>query len=257
MNVKSAPARFKADAGDTEGTGEFEAVVSVFDNVDSWGDVVVPGAFAETIAQWKASPDTLPVLWSHRMDDPGFNIGAVLDIKELGPGDDSLPEWVDLFVKEHGGLWVKGLIDTGPDASPTARQAYRLLKERRVTQFSYAYDVIDAGWSTKDGEDAWELRKLKLYEVSPTQIGANELTELLAAKARGLKVGRALSAKNEDNLRQAASLITETLKSLDSTDDGDKAKREEPNGVKREEPDRTESLRVMDELAAAERELDQ
>jgi hypothetical protein len=205
MKLKSAPARFKADGADSGNTGEFEAIVSVFNNVDSWGDVVRPGAFVDTIAGWKASTSVLPVLWSHRMDDPTFNIGEVLDIAELAAGAADLPDWVDPFVRDNGGLWVKGRIDTGPDASPIAVQGLRLLKSRRVTQFSYAYDEVDAGWSTADGEEAWELRKLELYEVSPTQIGANQLTELLVAKSGGPR---------------------------GSTDDSGKAKGEEPCGVK-------------------------
>lgn len=248
MKLKSAPVLLKADGGDLAGgDGEFEAIVSVFGNVDSWGDVVRPGAFTDTIAEWKASTNTLPVLWSHRMDDPNFNIGQVLDIAELEGGAAGLPDWVDPFIREHGGLWVKGRIDTGEDASPAALRALRLLRSRRVTQFSYAYDEIDAGWSKADGQEVWELRKLKLYEVSPTQIGANELTELLVAKAGGVKFGRALSAGNEDKIRQAVELLTEVIDSVDSGGDGENAKGEGPLGVKlsRLSP---ESSRILREI---------
>lgn len=322
MKLKSAPARFKAADGTAGGggLGEFEAIVSVFGNVDSWGDVVKAGAFTDSIAEWKAGPNILPVLWSHRMDDPTYNIGEVIDLAEFEPGAD-LPDWVDPWVKEHGGLWVKGRIDTGTDASPIAVHALRLLKTRRVTQFSYAYDEIDSGAVEVNGTEVWELRKLKLYEVSPTQIGANELTDLLAAKAgtmarrkltltaderdslRGAidqlgaalddatvegaaddgtdeattdneptaddaagpdgapkrratarKAGRTLSAKNEGNIKEAVRLLSETLKSLDREDDDEKAKREEPDGAKREELPRTSpaSVRLLHDLALAE-----
>lgn len=335
MKLKTAPARVKAtgDGAAGVGAGEFEAIVSVFDNVDSWGDVVMPGAFTDSIAEWKSGADTLPVLWSHRMDDPMYNIGEVLDIAELAPGAD-MPDWVDPWVKEHGGLWVKARVDTGADASPIAVQALRLLKARRVTQFSYAYDEIDAGPVTLDGVDAWALRKLKLYEVSPTQIGANELTELIGAKSRlpvrkgalstaeleacrgaldtiaevltaadvtddeepdddqaaedtatdddtadeaagsldettkqrralasqtaalRLKVGRALSAKNEDRIKQAVALLQETLASVASDEGSDKAKREEPDGAKREEPRHdAASIRSLIDLRLFEAEI--
>jgi hypothetical protein len=73
--------------------------------------------------------------------------------------------------------------------------------------------VID-GSVEKDanGEEFFELRKLKLYEVGPTQVGANPSTELLAVKhladharqaAVEFKAGRVLSAKNEQTLRDA------------------------------------------------------
>ncbi len=255
MKVKSAPVRFKAGGADTETSGEFEAIVSVFGNVDSWGDVVAHGAFTDTIAAWKASPNSLPVLWSHRMDDPTFNIGEVLDVAELAPGAPEIPDWVDQAVKDGGGLWVKGRIDTGDDASPIAKQALRLLKARRVTQFSYAYDEIDSGWAKVDGAEVWELRKLKLYEVSPTQIGANELTELLAAKA-GTRMGRALAKQNEDRIQQAIGLLDDVLKSAIS--DGDDQPDDNESGSAKSapySPETRELLRSMRRQSIALRQV--
>lgn len=248
MKLKSAPVQFKSDGAALTDGGEFEAIVSVFDNADSWGDVVRSGAFEQTIAEWKASPNTLPVLWSHRMDDPSFNIGEILDIAELAAGADAIPEWVDPFVKEHGGLWVRGRVDTGDDASPIAKHALRLMKARRVTQFSYAYDELEAGWAKAAGDSAWEIRKVKLYEISPTQVGANELTELLAAKAADPKLGRLLSAKSEQKLRRAAGLLAEILGDPgDSDNDGEKAKGEDPPGVKPSGPS-LESGRTLNDI---------
>lgn len=249
MKLKAGRAQFKAPGEAGTDTGTFEAIVSVFNNRDSWGEVVLPGAFKESIAQWKSGGDALPVLWSHRMDDPTFNIGAVLDIEELEPGDTRLaPDWVDPHVKDNGGLWVRARIDSGADASPVAVHALRLLKERRVTQFSYAYDELDAGPIKIDGEEVWGLKRLALHEVSPTQVGANGLTELLGAKNRLgalLKTGRALSTKNEANIRQAVDLLNDTLAALDGdTGDDEKAKREEPR-LKREEPNEwSKSIRL-------------
>jgi hypothetical protein len=239
MRFKDCAARVKAsdDADIAAGAdaGTFEAIVSVFDNVDHVGDVVRPGAFTDTLAAWKASGDPIPLWWSHRMDDPSMNIGAVADAAELEPGDERIPEWADQWVKDHGGLWIKGQIDTGPEASDKAVATHRLLKSRRVTQFSYAYDVEDEG-TDDDGNN--ELRKLRLYEVSPTPIGANELTELVSAKAAGMKAGRVLSAKNESTIREAVELLTGVLAALDDGNaaEGEPAKREEPHGAKREEP---------------------
>jgi hypothetical protein len=254
MKLKTAPAQFKAPGDDGADGGVFEAIVSVFGNVDSWGDVVLPGAFADTIAQWKASPNTLPVLWSHRMDDPTFNIGAVEDLAELTPGDVTIPGWVDQHVRDNGGLWVKGRIDTGPDASPIAVQALRLLKSRRVTQFSYAYDELDSGPVKVDGADAWGLKKIKLYEVSPTQIGANELTELLAAKA-AVTAGRVLSGETDGRIRDAIALLQKALAvTPDGDTDSDNTTREEPVGVKRQGSgcDTAASIRLLIDLRRLE-----
>ncbi len=62
MLTKNMPVRVKAAAGDA---GEFEAVVAVFGNIDSYGDVIVKGAFAATLKDWSDSGDPIPVVWSH------------------------------------------------------------------------------------------------------------------------------------------------------------------------------------------------
>lgn len=167
MKIRSCPVSIKA-AGENEGTedGVFEAIVAAY-NLDSVGDKIRPGAFEKTLAEWAESGDPIPVYWSHRMDDPDYNIGSVLEAKET---DD--------------GLWVRGQLDL---ESPKSAQVYRLLKGRRVKQFSFAYDVLDGGpvEKTEDGnsESYYELRELKLYELGPTPIGANQETELLGVKS--------------------------------------------------------------------------
>lgn len=231
MRIKSCPVRIKA-AGEHEGTdeGTFEAIVAAY-NLDSVGDKITPGAFAETLAEWKGRGDPIPVLWSHMSHDPEYHIGEVLEAEER-------PE----------GLWVKARIDTEPGSK--AAQVYKLLKGRRVTQFSFAYDVEEGAWvDQKDGEGYYELRKLKLYEVGPTLIGANQATELLDVKsadgatmriavegasaaqteelrqalngAMAAKAGRTLSAKNEERVREIGRLAKELLDSLSSSNDDD------------------------------------
>jgi uncharacterized protein len=246
MLIKSCPVKIKA-AGEPDGLaeGEFEAIVSVFGNVDSYGDVVMPGAFTDTLAAWAAKGDPIPVYYSHRMDDPDFNIGEVLEAREIDEG-----------------LWVRARIDLDEE-TPKARQVHRLMKGRRITQFSFAYDIVEAAWVTKGDDEFYELRKLDLYEVGPTPIGANQETELLAVKAAGraarhlaetIKAGRVLSTKNESTLRESLALLEDASAGIKTVlaaiDDGDPtsddekakddgpAKDEEPPGLKSEEPNR-------------------
>ena len=49
---KSYKASFKTKG---KATGEVEAIVSVFSNVDLMGDRVMPGAFKANLAAWKES----------------------------------------------------------------------------------------------------------------------------------------------------------------------------------------------------------
>jgi uncharacterized protein len=161
MKVKSAP--FEVKAADSD-TGTFEAIVSVFGNVDLIGDVVVPGAFKDSLTRWSEAGDPIPVVWSHAWDDPMSHIGVVEAAEER---DD--------------GLYVKGRLDV--DDNPIAKQVHKLLKRRSVKEFSFAYDVVEGGPAERDSEKVYELRELDLIEVGPTLKGMNPDTQLLAAKA--------------------------------------------------------------------------
>jgi hypothetical protein len=158
--------------------GVFEAVVSVFNNKDYGGDIVRPGAFKNSLDFWGSSDSPIPVYWSHRMDDPMMNIGEVIDAEELAGGAKAIPDWANSWVKEHGGLYVKAKLDD----YGMAAQVRHLMKQRRVKQFSFSYDVINESRS-KSG-DYTELLDLFLHEVGPTPLGMNPLTELISAKAK-------------------------------------------------------------------------
>jgi len=203
MRTKDFSAKVKA-AGPDDGLapGQFTALVSVFDNEDSMGDVVRPGAFTDTLAQWAAKGDSIPVIWSHNWGDPFAHIGHVVKATET-----------------LAGLEVVGQLDDLED-NPTAAQVNRLLKGRRVTQFSFAYDIEEEAFVTDEEHrygGYWELRKLRLHEVGPCLVGANQETELLAAKAsgiaRGVKAGRVLSQQNFEKLSTAYEEIGQVLQS--------------------------------------------
>jgi len=211
--------------------GTFEAYVSVWDNVDSYGDVMRKGAFTKTLADWAAKGAPIPVLWSHRTDDPDMNIGHVISAKE-----------------DDRGLLVKAQIDLD---SPKGQTVYRLMKGGRVREFSFAYSVTDGDMQTKDGNSFYEIRGVDLYEVGPTPVGANPATELLDLKARAediavrVKAGKVLSSANEDAVRSSlelaesvediAGVIADTLKSILPPDDpevtGEEDAQEETSGA--------------------------
>ncbi len=210
MKTKTLEALVKAE-GDGLSEGQFEAFVSVMGNKDSYGDVVMPGAFDDTLAEWAASGNPIPVVWSHRYGDIDNHIGVVLEAEQR-------------TIDGKTGLWVKGQLDVDPD-DKVALKVAKLMRGKRVTQFSFSYDVVEGAYVTSTTElgNYYELRKLRLYEVGPTLIGANQETELLAAKAlrdlaAEIKSGRVLSAKNEDLLRTAHDSIGTVLSALDSND---------------------------------------
>lgn len=215
VRTKNLSVRVKAgpDAGLEE--GQFTAYASVFGNKDSYGDVVMPGAFAGTLERWAAKDAVIPLLFGHNMSDPDFNIGHV-----------------DAVEDDHG-LLVTGYLDL---EQPKAAATYRALKGGRLNQMSFAYDVIEGAWVTRDGDEFYELRELELFEVSVVTVGANQETEILAVKStvgalvESVKAGRVLSSKNEDTLRsvvdalgEAASEIKSVLSQVEAGDDQEKA----------------------------------
>lgn len=203
---------FKAGPDDGLDEGQFTAYASVFGNKDSYGDVVVAGAFAKDLARWEKSGNPIPLLFGHEMHDPDYNIGHIVKAEE-----------------DAVGLKVVGQLDM---ESPKAKQVYRMLKGRRINQMSFAYDEVESGPAIHDGEQVWELRELKLYEVSVVTLGANQETEILAVKSmptvaeralRDIKAGRVLSAKNAGELRGAHEAIGRVLCALEGTSDEEKA----------------------------------
>ena len=228
MQVKNCPAAISAGPKAGLEEGVVEAIVATYD-VDSVGDQIMPGAFADTLAEWKASGHPIPFLWSHKSDDPEAHIGWIEEAEER-PGQ---------------GLYVKARIDM---EEPSARRVYKLLRANRVRQYSFAYDELDA---RPAGEKAApgavkELHRLKLYEAGPTPVGCNQNTSTLAVKhdqPQGvtvnvntapaeqaakitdstvkLKAGRVLSKQNEDRVAQIARLASELLASVKAEAEGD------------------------------------
>jgi|GEM_PF-526646 len=163
VRTKTVGVHLQAGPDDGLDDGQFTAYASVFGNRDAHGDVVLPGAFAKSLAAWASRSARLPLLFGHRLDDPDYNIGHVVAAEE----------------DDHG-LLVTAQLDLD---SPKAAQVYRLLKARRIDQMSFAYDVLDSAPVERDGVRCTELREVALHEVSVVPLGANPQTEVLAVKA--------------------------------------------------------------------------
>lgn len=187
MTTTTAPATIrrsafgiKSLAAIGEEPGTFEAIVSVFNNVDLGGDRILPGAFTASLAEWAASGDPIPVIFAHQWDNLDAHIGEVLEAKELLPGDETLPD----SIRSLGGLWVKFRLDVTEDF---ARKVSKRLETRALREFSFAYDV-PAGGSRTSSDGVTDLVRLNVIEVGPCLKGMNPATALLGRlrKAFGL-----------------------------------------------------------------------
>lgn len=142
-----------------EDSGAFKGYASVFGNVDSYREIVAPGAFAESIERIKASGDPLPVLWQHRSSEP---IGGS-----------------DIIVEDDHGLYTEGWLLK--DEIPLAKQAHALMKRRVVKGMSIGYYVEDESWNEK--ERILTLKKVDLVEYSVVTFAANSLAFVTDVKA--------------------------------------------------------------------------
>lgn len=135
--------------GDAE-AGVFEGYGSVFGTVDSYNEIVAPGAFAESLADMAAKKRKVPVLWQHRTGQP---IGVYEELRE-----------------DENGLYVRGRLLV--DDVALAREAYALLKAEAVSGLSIGYWVREDSFDDLTRQRT--LKRLDLIEVSLVTFPAND-----------------------------------------------------------------------------------
>lgn len=144
-------------------TGTFTALASVFGNVDLVGDRMMPGSFQNTLAKWRASGDPIPVILSHKWDDPWATVG------EADPR---------AVLETDRGLLVQGQLDLD---NPLAKQVHKLMSRGLLKGWSFGYTVPAGGQRHKNGAN--EILEVDLVEVGPTLKGANPEAQLQAVKS--------------------------------------------------------------------------
>ena len=176
MKLKHISVPFEVKEVSEDGT--FTGYGSVFGVKDSYDEIVVPGAFVESIEQRKPA-----LLWQHRSGEP---IGVYEEVKE-----DSV------------GLFLRGRL-----ALKTTRgaEAYELLRMNALSGLSI-------GFMTR--EDSFDqttkirtLKKVDLWEVSLVTFPANDAARITGVK--GISEITTLS-EVEDCLRDAGFSKSEAL----------------------------------------------
>lgn len=137
-----------------DSAGRFAGYASVFDVVDSQKDIILRGAFAETL---KGRVGDIKMLWQHQQDEP---IGIF-----------------ERMFEDKNGLYVEGklLLDVA-----RAREAYALLKEGALGGLSIGYSPIKYRTDTKTGVRM--LSVVELWEVSLVTFPANEAAKITVVK---------------------------------------------------------------------------
>jgi phage prohead protease, HK97 family len=172
MKTKSFALKVK----DLSEDGTFEGYGSVFGNADSYGEIVEPGAFAESLARHRREGTKPLMLWQHDPDKP---IGVWDDLAEDGKG-----------------LRGKGRLLAGVSK---ADEALILLKAGALQGLSIGYREQEVA---PDGNNR-RLKKLDLLEISLVSFPANRRARVEAVKSEHVTTLRdRLLAGDRPSLRE-------------------------------------------------------
>lgn len=215
------PKVFRFDVkADAEKPGRFSGRASVYGVKDSYGDVVMPGAFTKTLAEPAPglAPGEIVVLSQH---DTRASIGKA----KLTDSDTAL--LVD-------GQLVLEL--------PAAKDDYVRLQHGLLTGISIGYEVPPGGDSYVQG--VRQLNEIKLMEVSLVTFPANPFARVTDVKAAlsalpderlahlvlqvlpDVKAGRVLSASNRQKISDVVQLLQELLDASNPDKDDKEAQKE-------------------------------
>jgi HK97 family phage prohead protease len=137
------------------GKGTVVAAFSIFSEVDSDGDVVLPEAIPHGIEVPMSA-------FNHKSWEGALPVG-----KGVVSADSRRATFAAQFFDTTGG-----------------RDTYETLKQLGpLAQWSWGFDVTDSERGTFEGKRVRFIKKVRLYEVSPVLVGANQNTRTLAIKS--------------------------------------------------------------------------
>ncbi|XGB23809.1 HK97 family phage prohead protease [Streptomyces sp. II-2-2-2] len=156
MELKHLTVPFEIKAAGDDGT--FSGYASVFGVKDSYDEVVAPGAFALSIAEWNQRGKMPPVLWQHRSGEP---IGVHTKLQE-----DSV------------GLYIEGKLPVADVVR--AREAHALMKIGAVTGISIGFVTREDSFDRVSGIRT--LKRVDLWENSIVTFPANAAAQVTSVK---------------------------------------------------------------------------
>ena len=165
QQYKALQGQFNID----EAQGVVECFVAGIGNKDSVGDIIVPGAFTDSLKRRKPR-----VVWGHNWNEP---IGKVLEMYEVPPSDPRLP--MKMRAAGIGGLYAKVQFNLKSERGRQAFADVAFFGEEQ--EWSIGYKTLDADFDPQ--RQANVLKKVELYEASPVLHGANQLTGTISIKS--------------------------------------------------------------------------
>lgn len=141
---------FGLDVKAVSDEGVIEGYASVFGGApDSYGDIIAPGAFADTLTKHKRSGTMPLMLWGHDASQPPIG------------------NWTDM-AEDGKGLWVQGSVDL---EDGMGQRVHRALKRKAMRGLSIGYETIESENDPKR-QGVRVLKAVELWEVSPVNFPA-------------------------------------------------------------------------------------
>lgn len=191
--------------------GTIAGYFSTYDKTpDSYGDIIEPGAFTETIKAREESGHPFPLCFNH---DFSAVIGAVDSIEDTEKGP---------FIEAH-------FLDTA-----LAQDVRKMLQSGAIYQFSFAYEV--KGWRDPNDEEKKAgvtnvLTKVDVFEISVVTVPANQnavATEVKAIEPE-VKQGRRNRKADEDLINETVNQLNACIEALNSLLEDDEGAENNPS----------------------------
>ena len=159
LETKQGDARLEVKASGEDGILHIKAYALAFGNIDSWGDIIMPGALDDFLKSDEA--DRMALCYQHERRTV---IGKITD------------KGVDDY-----GMWIEA------DILPTTdgKDAALLIKSGAIKEFSIGYRADRYHYEKREGYeyDIRILDAITVYEVSPVTMAANPAAIIVSAKA--------------------------------------------------------------------------
>lgn len=214
--------------------GSVAGFFSTYDKVpDSYGDIIEPGAFTNTIEKRKATGHPFPLCLNHDFDKV---IGRVDTIEDQENGPFYEANFYKTGLAQDVREWMK---DDGP-----------------IFQNSFAYDVLKRRDPTPEEKALGiknVLQEVELYEISIVTVPANQnavVTEVKSVEPE-TKAGKRNSKKDADVINQIIALAQSLLDEPEDkpTEDEEKSEEAQPEvNEASEEPKSESNSKRADEL---------
>ena len=158
--------------------GSFNGYASIFNNTDRQGEIVLKGAFADTLPSFlRDGFGALNHEWS------ALPIATISEARE-----------------DERGLWVKGEFHSTPDAQTVRTIVRERLERGKSVGMSIGYNVIEDEFT----KDARVLKRLGLFEISLVSVPANAEAQVVGIKQTGGEEPTTDNSVQEMEARRAA-----------------------------------------------------